>query len=199
MPSELHTRLRESVADVIALSDDLEAVIALRSRIPGSHHGRISHSQPPWCAPVADAVLDLHAEVRQLEHLVLRSLGLPQRHRGGSSANTARALTALNSLLAAADDDLIVMVLRKLDSWARQASIVLGRTEPPRRIPRVPGQPELACPGCSHRTLRSFPLEGVIRCIDTSCLRNGKRPEARMTWSPVVGDFILVWEDGVAV
>ena len=196
--NELRARLRDSVSDVISLSADLEAIIAVRSRVSGSHHGKVSHSQPPWCSPVADAVLDLHAEVRQLERGIRSELGLPLRPRGGSDANTQEALKAISNLVAAADDHLAGLALRKLEGWVRRASIVLDKIDAPRRLPRLPGQPEPLCPACDRRTLRILPMEGIVRCIDVSCLRNGVRPEARMTWSPLLGDFILIWENGIA-
>lgn len=125
-------------------------------------------------------------------------LGLPQRLRGGSDANTARAAGALLRLCAGAPDGSVLAVLKIFRSWCRQASIILTDTEAPRRLPRSPGSPEPVCPFCGKHTLRILPLQGLIRCIGDCTDSQGRRPSAHLEYSPVVHDWVPVWQDGIA-
>jgi hypothetical protein len=195
----LRDKLRETAGNAIDLNSQLELVVSFKPRQPSSvFHGKIDFAQPPWYAPVANAILDLHSDVRRLEKIVRQAQSLPIRPRGGSSANTVKAVEALCALSEAADEFSVRMVTTSLGGWCRRASIALSITEPPKRIPRNPGESEPSCPWCKHRTLRLFPLDEKVKCIDPECVDEEKRrPEAVMKYSPVVGDYILVWMDKV--
>jgi hypothetical protein len=194
----LRSRLRDSAARAVSLNERLEVLITVKQRAPGGFHGKIDHSQPPWSAPAANAIMDLHAQSREMEAWLRLSQGLPLRPRGGSGENTRRALEAVVRLSEAAPDAAVRDHSRWLDGWARRALIAMGLTEMPRRLPVTPGCPEPACPFCGHHTLRALPLKGKIFCIDPGCAdADGRRPEARMEFSRVTGDCELIWQDRV--
>jgi hypothetical protein len=197
----LRDRLREQAAEAAGLARRLELVIAVRSRTASSgSRGKVDHSQPPWNAAVANAILDLHAEVRLLEQGLRAELGLPARTRGGSQAGTITAITALCRLSEGVPDASAWHVLRALSSWCRRAQIALQEKEVPRGIPRAPGAPEPRCPFCASCSLRAFPLRGEITCISPACPGDdqGRRARAQLEFSPVARDWVLVWQDGVA-
>lgn len=196
----LRQNLRAAVDHTLVLDLRLEAVIAIKTTQPsGIFHGKIDHSQPPWAAAVANCILDLHADSRTMEEWLRIAQKLPQRDRGGSTKNTAKALLAVLRLCENANDETVKEYTHQLNKWCFRAQIALGQTEPPRRIPRLPGEPEPACPWCKNHTLRMLPLDGLIKCMTPRCVdEEGRRPEARMEYSPHVGDFVMVWQDGVA-
>jgi len=196
----LRDKLREAADHAIFLNSQLELVVSVKPRQPsGVFHGKIDFAQPPWHAPVANCIMDLHAESRRLENTVQRAVNLPERKRGGSSGNTVKAIQALCGLCVTADEFTVRMATAALGAWSRRASIVLSLTEAPKRMPRNPGEPEPACPWCKHHTLRLFPLDEKVCCIDSECVdEEGRRPRAAMRYSPIVGDFILIWQNDVA-
>lgn len=194
----LRTRLRANAADALILNGRLETVIAVKTTAPSSSgfHGKVDHSQPPWNAAAADAILDLHAWSREAEALSRIHLSLPARPRGFSSQNTARALASLLRLAEGLADDLVRDNVSWLGRWSSRASGVLGETESARRLPREHGQAARPCPWCKRDTLRQLALAGSIFCIDPRCVdENGKRPSARLEY--FAGEFVLRWMDGV--
>lgn len=195
----IRDELRSSVSDSLALNVQLESVITVKVKQPGTFHGKVDFSQPPWHAPVANAIMDLHAISREMEAWLRLSQGLPRRDRGGSSENTRKALENVLRLSEAAQDATVRSHARELNSWHRRSRVALGETEMPAKLPRQPGEPERPCPWCKKHTLRMLPLRGIIRCIDRSCTDDqDRRPEGEMTFSVIVGDWIVVWQDGVA-
>lgn len=178
----------------------LGGLIAVRPRQPsGVFHGKIDFSQPPWHSPVAMVFLDMHALSRKIERGLRYELGLPLRYRGCSDVNTRKALEASINLCEKADDFAVRVNTKEIERWSRRAAIALGVTEIPKRLPRSPGNPEPKCPFCKLRTLRSKWLDGEIYCINPACKdENGNKPRARMEFSNYVGDWVLVWQDGIA-
>lgn len=200
----LRDKLRESADDVLKLNAHLESVVAVKSRQPGTFHGKVDHSQPPWAAPIANAIMDLHALAREMEAWLRLSQGLPARPRGGSSENTGRALRGVLRLSEAAQDATVKGHTRDLRNWEWRADAALGKVEMPKKLPRLPGQAERPCPWCKKRTLRMHPLgldrhgrsADEITCIDTTCRDgNGSRPSARLELFQ--GEWVLRWMDGV--
>lgn len=196
----LRSRLRDTIILTADLNSKLEAIVAIKAKAPsGVFHGKIDHSQFPGNIAAINTILDLHALAREIEEWLRVALKLPQKHRGGSSANTGKALAAVVRLAEGAGDHAVKEHTRALDKWCTRALIVLGTVEAPRKIPRQPGQPDPKCPFCHAATLRSWPMEGVIRCIDPTCRdEEGRKASARMEYSAHVGDFVLVWMDGIA-
>jgi hypothetical protein len=195
----IRTRLRESVSHALSLNERLESVIAVKSRVnSGAFHGKVDHSQPPWSAAVANAVLDLHAMSREAEGRLRASLSLPYRPRGGSSDNTGKAMESLLRLSEGADDAYVRENIRWLDGWCRKASIALNEAEVPRRLPRMEGQGEPSCPCCECRTLRMLPLHGLIRCVNPECRDDkDRKPSARLEYSDHAGEMVLRWQDDI--
>lgn len=192
----LRERLKGAVTESLSLNDRLEAVIAVKSRIPGGFHGKIDFSQPPWNAQAAHVVLDLHAWARDAERMVRYRLSLPARDRGGSAGNTKRALQRLCGHSEVLDDGLVTDHVRWLDGWGRRALTVLGEREPVRRLPRVPGEPSWLCPWCGRDSLRQLPAQALIWCVSPSCRdEEGRRPKGRL--EPFGGELVLRWMDGV--
>ena len=153
MPAEIprHKQIRldfkDSAEKAIALYGLLDRLIAVKSRQPsGAFHGKIDFSQPPWCAPVAHAVTDLHALSRKIERELRSELGLPQRIRGGSDSNTAEALQAALKLAESADDVLVRFCITELERWVARASVALGLTEFPEAAAASPGSERAQMP-----------------------------------------------------
>lgn len=197
----LRARLGDAISHALSLNGKLEAIVPIRSKQSNAgniFHGKIDHSAPPWNAGAANAVLDLHAQSREMEEWLRIALKLPRRARGGSSANTRKALEAVLRLAQGADDHAVKEHTRWLDGWCHRALIVLGRTEPPQRIPRIPGGKEPKCPWCENHTLRMLPIQGLIKCISPGCKdEENRKPAARMEYSEHLADWIIVWQDGI--
>jgi hypothetical protein len=196
----LRSRLRDSACQALTLAGRLEPLLAEKSRGPEERfHGKVDHSQPPWNAQIANAILDLHQLAREAEAWLRLSQGLPLRERGGSAANTRRALEAVVRLSEKAEDITVRGHIRDLEKWIRGARTALGETEAPKRLPRSEGQPEPRCPFCEQHTLRMQPLRGRIFCISPGCRDDQERkPYAILEYSPHVGDMVLVWQDGIS-
>jgi hypothetical protein len=191
--------LKDSVGHAITLDSRLELLIAERpSRPSGNFHGKIDFSSPPWHAPVAHCHFDLHALSRKLERDLRSELNLPRRYRGGSSSNTPKALHAVNRLAQGADDFIVRLSTKELEKWSRRASIALELTEAPKKLPRLPKEPERPCPWCKNRTLRILPLKGEIYCVNPACKdEEGRKPKASLEYSSVANDLVLVWQDNL--
>ena len=196
----LRSRLRESVEYALMLDARLESLIAVKSGQPSERfHGKVDHSQPPWNAQVADMVLGFRQLARELEAWLRVSQQLPAKLRGSSDGNTRKALEGVIRLAENADDLTVKRLTKDVDRWVRSARVVLGETELPKRLPRRPGQAEPKCPFCEHHTLRMRPLEGVVFCIFPDCRDDDDRkPSARMEFSAHAGDWVMVWQDGIA-
>jgi hypothetical protein len=197
--STVRERLSAAVTDAVTLVDRLDAIIATpTSRLGGrGRTGRIDHSQPPWNAPVAHLVLEIHATARYLENDLRDLAGMSWLRRGGDDANTIFALRAIVSLAEAIHDDWLFEPARELGGWCARSLIVLGERDLPQRLPRNVGQAEARCPYCGQLTLRFWSSRGEVRCVNPGC-RDGddRRPVARMDYSPVIQGWVLAWRDG---
>jgi hypothetical protein len=204
----IRTRLKESVNNTLALSKRLEGLIADKPRYPsGRFHGKVDHSPPPWYAPAANSFMDLHALSRKLERDFRGELDFPRRARGGSDANTRKALEALCRLAEGADDFMVRLGTRELDKWSRRALIILTElraaedyeeVEIPKRLPRQQGEAERPCPWCKNRTLRLFPFRGEVRCVNPGCHdEEGRKPYAHLKYSEHAKEMILLWQDNI--
>lgn len=188
---------RDSIHVAFQLAQRLEMIIAVKSRgASETSHGKVDHSQPPWNAPAAGMIMELHAWVRFTERLWRRSAGFPERLRGGSHLNTWKGLEALTALAEAVDDSLVREDERWLDGWSRRAKIVLGDEESVRRLPRQLGEREPKCPWCKRNTLRQKALEGIVFCMDPVCFDDEeRRPLAQLEYFR--GEMVLRWQDGI--
>lgn len=199
-PGSLRDQLQEIVRNSITLNERLERVLPTPLHtLPGEvRHGKVSAAPIPWYSRAAYLILDLHAQAREMESVLRLIAGQPVRDRGGSNINTYKALESVVALSWAVDDGKVQECKTWLEGWEGKARIALGEADEPRRLPRHPGQPDPSCPYCSQRTLRFWALERLVRCINPSCYideEHKKRAIARMEFSGIVGDFVLVWSD----
>lgn len=190
--------MADSITHALELNERLEHLIAVKTRQHDNFHGKIDHSQPPWCAPVAYAITGLHSMSRRMERELRAELNLPFRYRGSSGGNTREAFKAVLRLCESADDYAVRLYTRELDKWWRNAKIALDEMEIPKRLPRSPGKPEPACPFCENHTLRVKIMENEIWCVNPRCVdENGKKPKAFMDYSKIAGDWVVRWQDGI--
>lgn len=197
---KVRDRLRDSAGHALKLNAALAPLVVVKPTTPsGVFHGKIDFSQPPWHAPVATAYLGMHALARKLERDMRWDLDLPPRDRGPSDQNTVEALKAVVALAEKAEDQYVVWNCRLLETWSRTAAIALGIAEVPRRLPRNPGKTEPKCPFCEKRTLRYKTLNEEIYCVNPACKDdNDRKPSAHMEFSKHAGDWVMVWQDGLA-
>jgi hypothetical protein len=194
----LRDQLKEAVTRAVQLSWELESLVAEKSSSPdGGFHGKLSHSQPPWNAAYAHLITDLHALARDMERSFRVRAGQPVRGRGGSDANTIRALGAVIALAEAVDDTHVAKAVSQLERWSQRTREAMGEADRPRRLPREPNGSEPRCPWCERTTLRWWGLYGKVRCLNYACRDgDGNRPVAAMEYSEVASDWVLVWADG---
>lgn len=199
MTSALREQLREKCDEAAGLHSQLGRIIHLRDGGKGGGRtGKLDHSQPPWAAPAALTLLELHAWVRAREAEWRLAANFAVRRRGGSDENTLKALEALCALAHSVDDGRVASSLRELARWNRNARVVLGEMELPKRLPRAKGAPEPSCPYCERKSLRMLALQGIVRCVNVECRDgNERRPVARMEWSGFTQQLELIWADGV--
>jgi hypothetical protein len=194
----LRDQLQEAIEDCIVLNERLERILPTPlHHLPGEiRHGKVSAAPVPWYTQAAWLIMDLHAESREMESRLRLYAAQPVRVRGGSSDNTYKALEAVMAISWAVEDNCVQECRRWIDRWCGRARIALGETDEPRRLPRQPGQKDPACPYCTERTLRFWALSGMVRCVNPACrLDDGQKPSARMEYSNIASDFILVWSD----
>ena len=155
-------------------------------------------SSPPWNAAAANVLTGLHEFARRAEAELRAQAGLPARRRGGSDANTGKALDAICDLALAAPD--CGWVTDALEWWATQADRLpavgeQARWEP---LPRPPGEPPMSCPWCGLPSLRCAPSRYLVMCTTPRCQdTNGRRPVARADVSRVDGTPVLAWSAGL--
>lgn len=191
-------QLRDVTGTAIGLGERLEEIVAVPVSTLGrsGKRGRIDHSQPPWNAPVAHLILEMHSLARYLEDGFRIHLKMRWQPRGGTDENTRFALLAILNLSEAAEDSYVFEAVRTLDNWNSRALIVLGERDMPQRLPRNVGESEPRCPYCQHLTLRFWSSRAVVRCVNPECFHEGRRPTARIEYSIVARDWVLAWNDG---
>lgn len=193
-------QLRDATGTAIDLNHRLEEVIAVPvSKLERSgKRGRIDHSQPPWNAPVAHLLTEMHRLSRFLEDEFRLHLHMAWQPRGGSDENTIFALNAVVSLAEAVEESsYLIFATQSLGSWNSRSLVILGDRDLPQRLPRNVGQSEPRCPYCTRLTLRFWSSRGEVRCINPECLdETQRRPVARMEYSIIARDWVLAWRDG---
>ena len=149
---------------------------------------------------MAFSFFEFHQLARLIEIRFRNSAELPIRPRGSSNANTAKALQAAEKLTSKVAGTVVAEAASDLDRWLGRAMIIMGELELPQRLPRLPGKAEPSCPFCQHKTLRMFPLRGVIVCITPQEICHdemGRKPKAAMEYSNFTCQWELVWQDNV--
>lgn len=198
----VHTRLTDNTAELIALLPRLEAELPEKKRNPhggfGSGKGG-HHPLAAWNVQAAMLILDIHVGARELETNLRYQVAGTVWVRGGSETNTEKCLKGLPSLAMGVPYDVQVMAIRRTESWIYRGRLVLGDAEPVSRLPRLPGEPEPACPYGPHKgTLRVQHLTGVVRCLHPACRdSNGNKPSGRIELGAYSGEPLIAWADGV--
>jgi hypothetical protein len=198
MPLALHARLEQSAAELAELLSECESELPLKPRQYGARPtGRITQGAlASWNTQVAMLVLEVHAGIRELEANLKYAVSGHVRERGGSDANTARAIASVVALAAAAGDYELRSVLRQVEAWGWRARLALGHSEPLQQLPRQPGQSAARCPWCGKATLRMKPVIGLVKCINPACSDDtGCQPVARVAFGQYSDEPILVWAD----
>lgn len=197
----VHAALADAAAELLALLPYVEAELTQKKRNPygGFGSGKGGHGQlAAWNTQAAMLLLDIHTGARELESDLRYQVAGTLWIRGGSEKNTAHCIKGLPSLAAGVPRDVAVLVIRRLESWIYRAELILGRTEPLSRLPRLPGEPEPACPYCERATLRVRHATGVVACIHPACRDgNGRRPAGHIELGAYSGEPMIAWSDGM--
>jgi hypothetical protein len=198
--NSLHTRLTEAADDLTGILDRLEAAVPYRPSRPASPGGVPRGGHGPlasWYSSAAYLIMEVHQGLRETEQNIRYRLSGRLRERGGSDGNTRKILEDLPGLLAGADYAAGNATARQLENWAQRGRTVLGETEPFTRLPRLPGEPDPACPYCGRGTLRYRPYSGAVRCINPVCRDSaGNRPAGQIEPGAYSREPLLAWSDG---
>jgi hypothetical protein len=173
------------VAQALTTEPDISGVTA---------HGAPS-SRPPWNSAAGNAAMDAHEGLRRLEAaLRLAVTGRPGVRRGGSDANTAAAIDAIENLGQAVTVQAMAAAARILDRWVRQIQELpaVDEAEPWRKV-------AAACPYCRFPMLRVRPRSGEVTCLRYGACSDGdgQHPVGRLDVSVLSGDPLIRWADGL--
>jgi hypothetical protein len=171
------TDLAASCADIATWLPIAQALVT-EPDTDGTTRGGKPGSHPPWNSAAANAVMDAHAGLRALEaSLRLEVTGRTGPRRGGSDANTAAAIAAIEALGNAVTTAAMAQAARVLDRWSRQIQELpaVDEAEPWRRVHAI-------CPYCKFSMLRVQPREGTVTCLRYGACRDadGHHPVGRM-------------------
>lgn len=200
-PGALHVRVTDNVDALTGLLARLEEEIPEKRRNPHGGNGSGKGGLPPltsWNTQAAMLVLDIHAGVRELETDLRYAITGVVRTRGGSDNNTARSLHNLIGLCAGSDYSAVQIACKKMESWIWRARLILGDAEPFSRLPRLPGQPEPACPFCrTAGSLRVRHATGMVICLRPTCKdTEGNRPQGHIEVGSYSGEPLVAWASG---
>jgi hypothetical protein len=186
------TTLAEACADLrplIGIARDLTA--------EPDAQGSAGHAQPascpPWNQAAANAWLDIHAAVRDLEREMRCEVTGSASCRGGSDANTTVALDAIGSMGGAVSQESADLAARVLSRLA-DAVLMLPAVDLEERPQRV----RAPCPYCGRLMLRLLPRKGAVTCVAFgSCAdADGRHPQGRIGRS-LDGSAVIEWADGL--
>lgn len=186
------TDLAASCADIATWLPVAQA-LTTEPDTDGTMGGGKPGSSPPWNSRAANAVMDAHAGLRALEaSLRLEVTGHTGPRRGGSDANTAAAITAIEALGNAVTTAAMAQAARKIDRWTR----------PIRELPAVDDAERARkvtapCPYCTFSMMMVFPRAGRVTCLRYGACwdRDGNHPTGLVQQS-LSGDPMVAWADG---
>lgn len=200
-PGSLRARLRTTADQAFRLNCALELAVP-HKKVTGPDQAAIpqhrrSVAPAPWNSVAAELTLEFHAEVRRLEvHLKERITGGYPRRRGSSQANTARAVDSVVNLCETCDDTTVLAVLSYLATWSRRAEIYFNPEGGLYRLPREPGEKELPCPYCEHKTMRWNPARGIAVCVNPACrTTDGQRPRWVAEFTILGDQLTFRWDE----
>jgi hypothetical protein len=151
-------------------------------------------SRPPCNQAAENAVTDAWEGLRRLEASLRQAVnGHPGTRRGGSDANTAAAIAAIENLGNAVTIPAMTAAARILDRWARQIQQLpaIDQYEPWRLVRGT------SCPYCQVEMLQFQARSGRVACLRGGpCLdADGRPPVGLADWS-VSGEPMIAWADG---
>jgi len=188
------TALPEACTAIAAWLPQAAELTAQPDADGSSGHGQPG-SRPPWNAAAANAHLDAHEGLRRLEAAMRRAVtGHPGIRRGGSDANTAEAIKAIEHLGAGMTAAAAAEAARILDRWSLAVQQLAAIDEAERWL-KVSG---VACPYCGYPMLRMSPRSGRVTCMHFgACFdADGNHPQGQVDRS-VGGDPMVSWADGL--
>lgn len=158
-----------------------------------STHGKPG-SKPPWNQAAANATLDAHQGIRDLENL-LRYLNTGRTiSRGGSDANTIAALEAIQRLAPVQTAETCAMAARTLGRFvlAIERLAAIDQAEEATSV-------EARCPYCDGTMLRVYRRSGRITCLRFGYCRDqdGNHPIGHVTTNQLDGTPCVAWNDGL--
>lgn len=183
------------------LLDQLTALITEQASNPDTKHitKRLTGSSPPWHAEAAHVLTEIHQGARDLENDIRYSITGRTMTRGGSDANTRKALHAITQLTPAVPEHITRHAAGQIAGWVRAAQRIrdIDQTERWVPLPRMPGMRPPPCPYCRTYGLRMNRMAGEVRCVNRECVDDeGRRPVARMEHGRLTGDAYLAFADG---
>jgi hypothetical protein len=140
-------------------------------------------STPPWNTAAANAMMDIHALVRELEQNLRYQVTGTLIVRGGSHGNTVAALETIPRLAEAVPRDVAEQHAHLI---SRQITIVmqLPAIDLEERWRPVPAP----CPRCQRPMLRACLRDGRVGCL--GCTHRGQMMPG------TVSDGYIQWDDG---
>jgi hypothetical protein len=182
-----------------------ETLLPEPDRQPSERAGGTPSSCPPWNSAVANALLDAHAGIRDLEAEMrlevdansgARALETAGRRRSDRSGNTGEVLAAIASKELAVtrqECDRAVRRMARLALAIRRLPAVDEALRWERIRPGPDGLPPV-CPYCELYSLRVAVTAGLVACWTPGCTDDtGERPEARLDLSLLDARPVLVW------
>jgi hypothetical protein len=200
-PGSLRARLRTTADQALRLNQALEATVPYR-QVTGEYRPAISRQRRvvapiPWNSVAAELTLEFHSEIRRLEtHLKERVTGGYLQRRGSSDDNTRFAVDSVVNLCETIDDNDALGVLNYLTTWVRRAETHYNPAGGLRRLPREPGEAEMACPYCQHKSMRWQPSAGIAVCVRPACHKDdGQRPRWLAEYTLTENGPAFRWEE----
>ena len=188
----MNADLAESCKAITVLLPAAETLIT-RPDTDGTEGHAQPGSCPPWNPAAATAVMNAHEGLRRLEaSLRLQVTGRPGIRRGGSQANTAAAIRAIEALGCAVTTDAMAQAARILDRWSRQIQELpaVDEAEHPQKV-------QAPCPYCGFGMLRVYPRSGQVTCLRWgACFdADGRHPAGVMEVGRLAAQ--VRWNDGL--
>lgn len=190
------------LARVLIMARQLTAEHDVSAR-PAGVMASTARSAPPWNPAAAEITLDAHAGIRQRERELRREVtGQPMSYvRGGTDANTIKALVAIIALCSSATPGTVRETCRQFAAWTAAAQRLPAIDEVTRWTPiRRHGSSDVVlCPYCQTPSLRAAVIAGLVACFNPGCQgdSDGRQPLARLDYSKINGDPVLAWRDGL--
>lgn len=189
--------LAEACADIGYWLAVAETLLAHADELPAEGGPGRPGSRPPWNPAVANALMDAHSGIRDLEADMRFEVTGTVRRRSDRAGNTGDVLSGISAMEMAVSRPHHDRAIRLLTRWAlaiRQLTAVDRSPRWERIRPAEEGGMPPVCPYCECYSLRVAIQAGLVACWNPACCDpDGKRPEARLDISRLDGSPVLVW------